>query len=200
MTSEREYSYPSERNRRPEDVEDIGMFPPARSLVEENPLSGLARRRRVPPVQPAPPQGSATSDAEAAVEQAAPTDSEPTPPPKRRDVHRGSTAMLPTSLVAAVDQKRSKSGLSAGSIVVEAIESHLEDLPDLLRDETVASTAGFRTREKIRDPHKEKTTIFAYRLSGADFANLDRLVTNLGARDRTHLMRTALTAHLKDEP
>lgn len=112
--------------------------------------------------------------------------------------------MLPVSLVAAVDRKRSETNLSAGTIVVQAIEKHFEDLPELLRERTTTNAAGFQTREKLRDPNKENTTVFAYRLSGADFDTLDGLVETLGARDRTHLMRTALTASLttyaKDNP
>lgn len=202
------YSYPSGRNRRPEDVEDIGMYPPQDS-AKKNPLSGLVRAKPVPAEQPTPALHAVPTEAE---KSSAPHRQDPTPsvaPPSepsiKRDLHRGSTAMLPVSLVAAVDQKRSETNLSAGTIVVQAIEKHFEELPELLRERTTTNAAGFQTREKLRDPNKEKnTTVFSYRLSGTDFDTLDSLVATLGARDRTHLMRTALTAslatYIKDNP
>lgn len=192
-----EYLYPSDRNKRPEDVEDVGMFPPTQQ-DRGSPLRGLARRKPSASTPPTPSPDS-VADTQPQVEQ--PTTMSPdSESARRRDIHRGSTAMLPASLVAWVDQQRTDSSLSAGSIVVEAIERHLEELPRLLLDGSVTSAAGFRTRERIRDPHREQTTVFAYRLSGEDFATLDRLVSDLGARDRTHLIRTALTADIKGAP
>lgn len=191
-----EYMFPRDRNRRPEDVEDIGMFPPTQP-GQGSPLRGLARRQPSAPTPPATSGGNAIDTPP--LQTGKPTTTQPETV-LRPTIHRGSTAMLPGSLVAWVDQRRTETSLSAGSIVVAAIERHLEDLPLLLRDGSVASAAGFQTREKIRDPLREQTTVFAYRLSGEDFATLDRLVADLGARDRTHLIRTALTADLKGAP
>lgn len=193
-----DYSYPAAgRLARPEDIEDLGAFPPSfsKEAKPENPLQGLARSRT-------PAAQEATDSAPASM---APTDRTTHDPEVSRSktLHRPSTAMLPSTLVELVGQKRRTTGWSAGTVLIQAIEATYDELLALLTVEGTPRAAGFSTREYVPGAaaldDRELTSIFAFRMSGADFDNLDRLVEELGARNRTHLMKTALTAYFKDD-
>lgn len=187
-----DHSYPADRVARPEDVEDLGEFPVElmKPAKKTNPLAALANRQVV---TPAPPRSEKPDTP-------APAPSEPRltePKQARNDRSRASTCMLPVSLIEQLATHRTETDLSAGSIFVEAIEATYGQLADLLRDEHTRTATGFITREVVH-AEKEPTALLPYRLSGADFDNLDRLVQELGAKNRTHLIRTALTNYFKD--
>lgn len=200
-----EYQYPKDRNRRLDDIEDDA--PPPRiaktrqgdSQAAPNAVAGLARKR---------PPAATTQDpkplSEPQEQSAEPVQPPPQPvvAPSRtadRSKTRGSTAMLPTALLEALSRHREATGLTAGSVVVEAIESCFTQLSSLRQsDEPGHSAAGFgKQRSYLAEPVNEPTALLSYRMSDSDFENLDRIVAELGFRDRTHLMRTALTAYFR---
>lgn len=197
-----EYSYPANRVSRPEDVEDLGEFPdelrmPAKKV---NPLAALAKKQpqvATPPPQDPTADSRRVSEAPVPEPSAQPTARSTSTKPQRGSGSRASTCLLPIPLIDKVTAHRSETDLSAGSIFVEAIEATYGQLADLLREERARTATGFTTREVV---HAEKgaTALMPYRLSGADFDNLDRVVKELGAKNRTHLILTALTAYFKD--
>ena len=91
--------------------------------------------------------------------------------------------------------------MSAGDIVVAAIEKHFDQLPGILaatQEPPPPQSSGFAARGPKAAPLVDNTKLFAYRLVPSDFDYLDQLVNQLGARDRTHLIREALTTYFKD--
>ena len=91
--------------------------------------------------------------------------------------------------------------MSAGDIVVAAIEKHFDQLPGILaatQEPPPPQRSGFAARGPKAAPVVDNTKLFAYRLVPSDFDYLDQLVNQLGARDRTHLIREALTTYFKD--
>lgn len=91
--------------------------------------------------------------------------------------------------------------MSAGDIVVAAIEKHFDQLPGILaatQEPPPPQSSGFAARGPKQPPVVDNTKLFAYRLVPSDFDYLDQLVNQLGARDRTHLIREALTTYFKD--
>lgn len=200
-----EYQYPKDRNRRLDDIEDDA--PPLRtaktrqgeSQAAPNAVAGLARKR---------PRAATPHDpkplAEPQEQAAEPVQPQPVVSPSRtadRSKTRGSTAMLPTALLEALSRHREATGLTAGSVVVEAIESSFTQLSALRQSDNPGhSAAGFgKQRSYLAEPVNEPTALLSYRMSDADFENLDRIVAELGFRDRTHLMRTALTAYFAEK-
>ncbi|GAA4909749.1 hypothetical protein GCM10025789_31280 [Tessaracoccus lubricantis] len=207
------YTYPARaRLSRPEDVEDLGALPdflkarPAEKRpeavstpAEANPVRGLARKKKTPP---------------AAVEETASDPIPAAPGPvveenrrerarrkDERDLHRPSSANLPVALVAAIAKRRERTGMSAGDMIVAAIEQHMDQLPSLFgtgEEQEAQHASGFSARPKKSPVVDEITKLFPFRLTQPDFDYLDQLVDKFGARDRTHLIREALTQYIKD--
>ena len=216
-----QYAYPARsRLAHPEDVEDLGALPDylkpaatpapatpapasptrdAAALDERpagNPVRGLARRKTPPPAVAHVDTTAAAPGGEPPVgENPVRARKEP------RDLHRASSANLPTGLVTAVARHREATGMSAGDIVVAAIEKHFDQLPGILaatQEPPPPHSSGFAARGPKAAPVVDNTKLFAYRLVPSDFDYLDQLVNQLGARDRTHLIREALTTYFKD--
>lgn len=201
------YAYPAKsRLTRPEDVEDLGALPdflkarttdqPAASTPEpvpDNPVRGLARKRTAPP-----PASTPHTPTEPAPEHVEPAGDGPTPT-RARNLHRPSSANLPIELVVALGRNRELTGMSAGDTIVAAILKHMEELPALLVEPQTspAPATGFSPRP-VKTEATGLTKLLAFRLTETDFDYLDRLVIQLGARDRTHLIREALSAYLKE--
>lgn len=207
------YSYPAKsRLSRLEEIEDLGALPPdfgknrerppADTEAAPNPVRSLAKRKRTAPTRE-PIVAPATVDTPEAHEVDEPS-ARHNPRKRRkepRDLHRPSSANLPVELVAAVASHRRSSGMSAGDTIVAAIEQHLDRLPALLAPKQEPQrTTGFSARpsQPQGEGSDEITKLFAFRLTEADFEHLDQLVDDLGARDRTHLIREALTEYFKD--
>ena len=180
-------SYPK-GSRRPEDMEDVGALPSSalQHLKGSSPLQSLARNRSADP-------GPVAHQVET---RKLPTPRRPRTPAEER--HKPSTAQVPVRVVELVSAHRTKTDLSAGTIVVEAIDALYEQLPRLLRDQENLSSAGFRTRELVPGAAGEPKATFAFRMTTSDFARLDVLVDELGARNRTHLIVTALLNYLTE--
>ena len=213
-----QYAYPARsRLAHPEDVEDLGALPdylkpaatpaPAAPTRDDagaapgerpagNPVRGLARRKTPPPaVAPVDTTDAAPGGEPPVGENPVRARKEP------RDLHRASSANLPTDLVTAVARHREATGMSAGDIVVAAIEKHFDQLPGILaatQEPPPPQSSGFAARGPKAAPLVDNTKLFAYRLVPSDFDYLDQLVNQLGARDRTHLIREALTTYFKD--
>lgn len=213
-----QYAYPARsRLAHPEDLEDLGALPdylkpaatpappaPTRDAAGAapderpagNPVRGLARRKTPPPaVAPVDTTAAAPGGEPPVGENPVRARKEP------QDLHRASSANLPTDLVTAVARHREATGMSAGDIVVAAIEKHFDQLPGILaatQEPPPPQSSGFAARGPKAAPVVDNTKLFAYRLVPSDFDYLDQLVTQLGARDRTHLIREALTTYFKD--
>lgn len=90
--------------------------------------------------------------------------------------------------------------ISSGALIVEALTATLDDLPELLQKmRTPDNPAGF-TIGGISSPTKAEQApkaLLPFRLPSSDFNLLDDLVANLGATNRTHLIRTALQAYFE---
>lgn len=206
------YSYPAKnRLSRPEDIEDLGAIPtdfftkktpapepePAEAATSA-PSRGLARRKRTPQAVPDPPT-TTVDDPDAPRPSEPPTGDTPVRARKgAHELHRPSSANLPLHLVNAVAKHREKTSLSAGDIVIEAIAHTLEQLPDLLAEASPETHVGGFVARPPAAPDEGPTKLFAFRLIGTNFDKLDALVQQLGARDRTHLIKEALTAYFKE--
>jgi predicted acylesterase/phospholipase RssA len=170
-------SYPK-GSRRPEDMEDVGALPSSalQHLKGSSPLQSLARNRSADP-GPVAHQVETTK---------LPTPRRPRTTAEER--HKPSTAQVPVRVVELVSAHRTKT----------AIDALYEQLPRLLRDQENLSSAGFRTRELVPGAAGEPKATFAFRMTTSDFARLDVLVDELGARNRTHLIVTALLNYLTE--
>lgn len=180
------YTYPD--NFDPESEEDFGYFGPAASESADSrkkppqPLSGggvsaLAKRPRktTSPVEPRP---------------------RPSRPSRREPNTRSSTVRLPVELIEAVKAEHQATKVSLGGVIILAIESCVEDLPDLLSGGPV-SKSGFSSAAMSPKVESEKR-VFSFRLSYHDFQALDQLVEQVGAQSASQLISTALTTYFKD--
>lgn len=216
------YAYSARNLGRPEDIEDLGAMPefmlratptptarPAAAPAPKqgaataepsaNPVRGLARRKTVPTPEPAA-GGSEARSLEGdppAVETAVRTRRK-----EIRDLHRPSSVNLPVDLVNVLNLHRASTGMSAGDSIVEAIKQTMHWLPTKFGAAAAPSgseSSGFSPRPTSKaEPSPEITKLLAFRLTEKDFDYLDELVTTFGARDRTQLIREALTQFLKD--
>jgi len=186
-----ENTYSKGRTANPKQVEALGMMPPgltpAASPVETNPLQALAKRRPAPaPSQPAQtsPVGQEPRVSQAALD-AARRRRRSTP---KEGLRKGSTMRLDDDTLSRLEERRDQTGESAGEIVIAAIEHcypRLSGLLALSAPQSSTRAAGFASRQQHNEP--EKTGLLAYRLSGADYDNLDNIRKKMGARSRTHL-------------
>lgn len=209
-----DYKYPSTRLARPEDVEDLGALPdfmkgrtagttttPTTEQSSDdtpNPVRGLARKKPKPEPAEDAPAGPTPASKSDSIEGDAPVRARRKDP---EDLHQASSANLPISLVESLNKYRAVNAMSAGDIIVAAIEHSMDELPTLLAGEKPAvehRKPGFSSRPAKAAPPQELSKLLAFRLTVKDFAYLDELVEDLGARNRTHLICEALTHFLKD--
>jgi hypothetical protein len=148
-----------------------------------------------PPTAPAPPVGERS-----------PRKTPAKPAPRRRPQKpaavakpgqtRPTTTNVPVSTANLIDQCRNDQQLSAGEVIVIAIEAEYDNLANLLQ--APKRTGLFQThasRLPRRDDEPLKT--ISYRLTDADLATIDNLVEQFGARSRSHLISVAVNAHYR---
>lgn len=88
-------------------------------------------------------------------------------------------------------------GWTTGEVIIDALEHTIDSLPALLYPEGAIGGTLFARRGTSghTSTHTSKTPVYL-RLQAEDYAVLDGLVESTGARSRTHLIETALTAYL----
>ncbi|MCA0296520.1 MAG: hypothetical protein LCH96_14660 [Actinobacteria bacterium] len=109
---------------------------------------------------------------------------------------RPTTTNVPVSTANLIDQCRKEQQLSAGEVIVIAIEAEYDNLANLLQGPR--RTGMFEThasRLPRRDDEPLKT--ISYRLTDTDIATIDTLVEQFGARSRSHLISVAVNAHYR---
>lgn len=160
--------------------DDLGSAPPAQ---RPTPLK-LPTRTRAATTEPEPiPQNTAG-------ERAGAPDRIPTKNPIKP-----STAHVPREVADLVNAERERTQKSAGTIICDSVAATMRQLPKLLRP--ARNTKGlFETGEPVQRT-RQATVLLTYRIRESDLQQLDELVDKLGADSRTHLIATALTAHLE---
>jgi hypothetical protein len=92
--------------------------------------------------------------------------------------------------------------MSNGDIIITAIEKTYRQLQTLIDPPPTTGGALFsqRVSRPPRAPTTEPVSPLNYRLTIEDYAVLDRLVNELGAASRSHLISTALTVYFEQQP
>lgn len=182
---------------------DLELAPPPRPRREKGqPPSDLApepRPARKDPQQGPPATETASKAPADVVEAETPTRSSGTPQaalkgPEQRV--RRSNVHIPVLLLGPISKKTETEGLSNGEIIIAAIEKTFDRLPDLIHP---APTTGGHLFDSRRSRVSRSTdgplTPLNYGLREVDFETLDRLVEELRASSRGHLITQALTAY-----
>ncbi len=110
---------------------------------------------------------------------------------------KASNVHVPVALMPQLKDYSAKHGLANGQIIIKAIEDTYERLGDLI---SPAQTGGKLFASRVARPQRADAgplTPLNYRMTEGDFAVLDRLVDELAASSRTHLIATALAAFLQ---
>ncbi len=109
---------------------------------------------------------------------------------------RRSNVHIPVRLIGPISEKTEKEGLSNGEIIIAAIEHTYDQLPTLINP---APTTGGNLFDSRRSRVSRSTdgplTPLNYGLREVDFETLDRLVEQLRASSRGHLITAALSAY-----
>lgn len=111
---------------------------------------------------------------------------------------RASNVHIPAELLDAFNTAKATEKLSNGELIITAIEATYEELQRQLRPPSATGGSLFapRVSRPPRVPAKGPVTPVNYRLRPDDYATLDRLVRDLGASSRSHLISEALRAYL----
>lgn len=92
---------------------------------------------------------------------------------------------------------RDSVGWTTGEVIIDALEHTIDELPELLYPEGAIGGALFARRGTSGQPATSSSKAPLYlRLLTEDYTVLDGLVEKTGARSRTHLIETAVTAYL----
>ena len=92
---------------------------------------------------------------------------------------------------------RDSVGWTTGEVIIDALETTYDGISDLLYPEGAIGGALFARRGASGQPASTAPkTVLYVRLLAEDYTVLDGLVETTGARSRTHLIETALTAYL----
>lgn len=88
-------------------------------------------------------------------------------------------------------------GWTTGEVIIDALEQTIDSLPALLYPDGAIGGTLFARRGTSghATTHTSRTPVYL-RLQAEDYTVLDALVETTGARSRTHLIETALTAYL----
>jgi len=117
------------------------------------------------------------------------------------DKVRPSNVHIPVGLIEPIAAKCKAEGLSHGEVIISALEATYPRLPELVHPAATAGGSLFATRRSRSSRSAEgPLTPLNYRLRVADFATIDRLVTEFGASSRGHLITTALAAYFEPTP
>lgn len=111
---------------------------------------------------------------------------------------RASNVHIPAELLDAFNTAKASHKLSNGELIITAIEATYEELQRQLRPPSATGGSLFapRVSRPPRLPAKGPVTPVNYRLRPDDYATLDRLVRDLGASSRSHLISEALRTYL----
>jgi len=111
---------------------------------------------------------------------------------------RASNVHIPAELLDAFNAAKASQKLSNGELIITAIEATYEELQRQLRPPSATGGSLFapRVSRPPRLPAKGPVTPVNYRLRPDDYATLDRLVRDLGASSRSHLISEALRTYL----
>lgn len=108
---------------------------------------------------------------------------------------KASSCMLPNDLLEEFKQARDEMGVSNGDLIIQAIGKTIHELPSLLEPfSATVNEAGFVTTEGGGEDLAPAgpQALLAFRMSAQNFERLDQLVDELGAANRTQIIRTAL--------
>ncbi|MGH3447081.1 MAG: hypothetical protein ACRDP4_05615 [Nocardioidaceae bacterium] len=111
---------------------------------------------------------------------------------------RGTTMHIPVNIYDRFHATRDQRGLSNGALVIEAIEATLDQIPKEIGGRGTAGGERFqrRTTHRKSPSEAEQLTLLNLRFLESDYAVLDELVAETGARSRNHLVVAALKLHL----
>lgn len=111
---------------------------------------------------------------------------------------RASNVHIPVELIEAFNTAKTEQKLSNGELIITAIEATYADLQRQLRPPSPTGGSLFvqRVTRPPRLPAAGPVTPVNYRLRPDDYATLDRLVRDLGASSRSHLITEALRGYL----
>lgn len=185
---------------------DLDLAPPPRprreapsaAAVDPGPARPRRKTRKASPKTPASPVAAPEPPTVAQAEPA-PAEAPAAPEgalkgPEQRV--RRSNVHIPVRLLGPISQKTEREGLSNGEIIIAAIEQTFDQLPDLIHP---APTTGGNLFDSRRSRVSRSTdgplTPLNYGLREVDFETLDRLVEQLRASSRGHLITAALTAY-----
>ncbi len=189
---------------------DLDLTPPPRPRREQSPPpapdaatdKSTPRRRRKPAQPPAtapvrPPEPPVVPAGPLAPAEPAEAQGTALKGPEQRA--RRSNVHIPVRLLGPIATKTETEGLSNGEIIIAAIEQTFDQLPDLIHP---APTTGGNLFDSRRSRVSRSTdgplTPLNYGLREVDFETLDRLVTELRASSRGHLITAALSAYFTD--
>lgn len=156
--------------------------------------------RRTGRTVPSPDDGRAPANAEPdATEQPEPAADAA---PATAGAVRASNVHIPVALIDALNETKRTTRMSNGDIIITALEQTYEQLKTLIHPRPTTGGALFsqRVSRPPRTPITEPVTPLNYRLSTEDYAVLDKLVDDLGATSRSHLITVALSAYYKHQP
>jgi hypothetical protein len=110
---------------------------------------------------------------------------------------KASVCQIPAHLLDPIAAACREQGLSHAQLIIAAIEGSYDRLGELVRPPAAAGGSLFAARRgRVRRVDDGPLTQFSFRMSGADFAVLDRLVAQFGATSRAQLITAALTHYL----
>lgn len=111
---------------------------------------------------------------------------------------RASNVHIPVSLLEPIAAAKKQKGLSNGELIISAIEATYSDLKNLIHPSATAGGSLFTARHShVPRGSDGPLTPLNYRLRGEDYLTLDRLVEELEASSRGHLITVALTAYFR---
>lgn len=122
----------------------------------------------------------------------------PTLPPSDSETTRATNVIIPVSLFDQIAAFRDTQHVSTGELIAAAIETHVDELPDLIAASKRPRPAGMFSTRSSRLPRRgdEPERPITYRMTAQDLATIDGLVESLGACSRGHLITVALTTYL----
>ena len=169
-------------------------------------LKGLLTRRPTPPAPDLPDDDSSAGPPPAPPTTTAPPRRTRKPPATAVVSSQDSTGGLrPTSFsvpATLIDRlatfKAAHGGLTTADVLLDALESTEAELPAHLGP--APSEGRFARSPARRRPDRGRLGQLHVRLMASNFAILDDLVTRSGASSRSHLVTTALTLYLDQNP
>jgi hypothetical protein len=114
---------------------------------------------------------------------------------------KASVCQIPARLLDPIADACRVQGLSHAQLIIAAIEGTYDRLGELIRPPAAAGGSLFAARRgRVSRVDDGPLTQFSFRMSGEDFAVLDRLVAQFGATSRAQLITAALAEYLGAAP